>query len=100
MSWAASEIYDLLFHGIEHAELAIGNGDMVLMRIGIPGNLAGANVSSFTEPGKALVVAIDRMGTATIPDADATFQEGDVAHIIVARDSVNVIRERLEGDDG
>ena len=24
--WAAAEIYDLLFHGIEHTELSIGNG--------------------------------------------------------------------------
>jgi trk system potassium uptake protein TrkA len=96
--WAASEIYDLLFHGIEHAELAIGNGAMVLMRVGIPATLAGKPVASLAEPGKALVVAIDRMGTATIPDPKATFHEGDIAHIIVARDSLDLLRQRLGGD--
>lgn len=97
--WAASEIYDLLFHGIEHAELAIGNGDMVLMRIGIPARLAGEKVAALAEPGKAMVVALDRMGTATIPAPTATFQEGDVAHIIVARDAMQVIRDHLKGDE-
>ncbi len=99
VSWATSEIYDLLFHGIEHAELAIGNGDMVLMRIGIPTRLAGEKVAALAEPGKAMVVALDRMGTATIPSTDATFQEGDVAHIIVARDAMQLIRDHLKGDE-
>lgn len=96
--WAASEIYDLLFHGIEHAELAIGNGAMMLMRVGIPATLAGKPVSVLAEPGKALVVAVDRMGTPTIPEANATFHEGDIAHIIVARDSMDALRERLGGE--
>lgn len=95
--WASSEIYDLLFHGIEHAELAIGNGDMVLLRIEIAAQLAGKEVAALAEPGKALVVAVDRMGTATIPGPGATFHEGDVAHIIVARDSIDALRVRMEG---
>ena len=94
---AASQIYDLLFHGIEHAELAIGNGAMVLLRVEIGAQLAGKEVSALAEPGKAMVVAVDRMGTASIPGAGATFQEGDVAHIIVARDSIEALRVRLEG---
>lgn len=97
--WAASEIYDLLFHGIEHAELAIGNGEMVLLRVEIGNHLAGHTVTSLSEPGKALVVAIDRMGTATIPGPAATFQEGDVAHIIVARNAIDALRARMEGHE-
>ena len=93
--WAAAEIYDLLFHGIEHNELSIGNGEMVMLRVEVGDHLAGRRVSSLTEPGKALVVAIDRMGNASIPAPDATFQEGDLAHIIVARDAIDALRERL-----
>jgi len=95
--WAASEIYDLLFHGIEHAELAIGNGAMVLMRVEIGAQMAGRLVKSLAEEGKALVVAIDRRGTPAIPGPQATFQEGDTAHIIVARDALDALRERLKG---
>lgn len=95
VQWASAEIYDLLFHGIEHAELAIGDGDMVLLRLDVPAHLAGKKVSMLSEPGKALVVALDRMGSATIPGPDATFQEGDVAHVIVRRDSIEILRSKL-----
>ncbi|MFA5891436.1 MAG: TrkA family potassium uptake protein [Actinomycetota bacterium] len=95
--WASSEIYDLLFHGIEHAELAIGNGEIVLLRIEIGAPLAGQRVETMTEPGKSMVVAIDRMGTPTIPMGGATFQEGDTAHIMVVRDYIETLRAQLEG---
>jgi trk/ktr system potassium uptake protein len=97
--WASSEIYDLLFHGIEHAELAIGSGDIVLLRVEIGAHLAGQPASALGEAGRSLVVAIDRMGTPTIPGPGATFQEGDVAHIIVARDAIDGLRLKLEGQD-
>lgn len=95
--WASSEIYDLLFHGIEHAELAIGNGEIVLLRIEVGAQLAGKRIETMTEPGRSLVVAIDRMGTPTIPVSGATFQEGDTAHIMVARDYIETLRAQLEG---
>jgi trk system potassium uptake protein len=95
VQWASAEIRDLLFHGIEHQELAIGDGDMVLLRLEIPEALAGRPVSHLSEPGGALVVAIDRMGKATIPGEGATFQEGDVAHVIVRREALDGLRARL-----
>ena len=97
--WASSEIYDLLFHGIEHAELAIGSGDIVLLRVEVGAHLAGQSVSALAEAGRSLVVALDRMGTPTIPGPGATFQEGDVAHIIVAREAIDGLRLKLEGQD-
>ena len=94
--WASAEIYDVLFHGIEHTELAIGSGDIVLLRIEVAAHLAGQMVSSLNEGGKSLVVAVDRMGTPVIPGSDACFQEGDVAHIAVARDAIDQLRAKLE----
>jgi len=97
--WAASEIYDLLFHGIEHAELAIGQGAMVLMRVEVPEHLAGTRVERLGEPGKAQVVAIDRRGVCSIPGPETTLQGGDVAHVIVERNSIDALRERLGEDE-
>ena len=94
--WAAAEIHDILFHGMEHAELALGNGDLVMLRVEIGSHLAGTLASALSEPGKSMVVAVDRMGTPTIPVEKSTFQEGDVAHIVVARDSIHSLREKLE----
>jgi trk system potassium uptake protein TrkA len=96
VKWAATQIYDLLFHGIEHEELAIGNGDMLLLRVEIGGNLAGHKVSAVEEEGKAKVVAIDRMGAPSMPAPGACFQEGDVAHVLASRDAIEGLRARLE----
>ena len=95
VKWASAEIYDLVFHGIEHQELAVGGGDMVILRMEVPKELAGQPVSTLTDTGKALVIAVDRMGSASIPGQDMTFQEGDVAHVIVQRDGIESLRERL-----
>jgi trk system potassium uptake protein TrkA len=95
VQWASAEIYDQLFHGIEHAEFSIGDGDMVLVRLEIPAELAGATVDSLGEDGRAMVVALDRMGGAIIPTPGLTFQEGDVAHVVVRRDSLDPLRDRL-----
>jgi len=95
VQWASAEIYDQLFHGIEHTELAIGDGDMVLLRLEVPADLAGQPVSELGEPGKALVVALDRMGSASIPSEGMTFQKGDIAHVIVRRDAIDELRARL-----
>ena len=95
VQWASAEIYDQLFHGIEHTELAIGDGEMVLVRLEIPTSLAGRAVSKLGDAGRAMVVAIDRMGGAVIPTDDVTFQEGDVAHVIVRRDALDAMRAKL-----
>ena len=96
VQWASAEIYDQVFHGIEHTELAIGDGDMVILRLEIPAELAGTKVSALGEEGRAMVVAVDRMGGAVIPADDLTFQQGDVAHVIVRRDSLEDLRARLK----
>jgi trk system potassium uptake protein TrkA len=96
VQWASAEIYDQVFHGIEHTELAIGDGDMVILRLEIPAELAGTKVSALGEEGRAMVVAVDRMGGAVIPADDLTFQQGDVAHVIVRRDSLEELRGRLK----
>ena len=96
VQWASAEIYDQLFHGIEHAEFSIGDGDMVLVRLEIPEELAGMPVESLGEAGRAMVVALDRMGGAVIPTPNLTFQQGDVAHVVARRDALESLRERLK----
>lgn len=96
VKWAATQIYELLFHGFEHAELDIGNGEMVLLRVEVPDNLAGRTIASIEEDGKARVMALDRNGTPTIPGPAATFQHGDVVHVAVARGEMENLRARLQ----
>jgi Trk K+ transport system NAD-binding subunit len=77
----------------------MGNGEMVLVRIDVPGAFAGRMVGSVNDPGRMLVVALDRMGKVTIPTEDSTFQEGDVAHIIVRREDLDDLRRRLAEEE-
>ncbi|MFN2641373.1 MAG: TrkA family potassium uptake protein, partial [Actinomycetota bacterium] len=95
VQWTSGEIYDMLFHGFEHAEMAFGGGEMILLRLDVPANLAGRQVDFLNEAQQANVVAVDRMGTATIPAAKATFQEGDVVHIVIRRDGIPLLREKM-----
>ncbi len=95
VQWTSGQIYDLLFHGFEHAELAFGTGEMMLLRIDVPANLAGRPAAFLNEPEQAHVVAVDRMGSPTIPNEKTTFQTGDVAHVVIRREGIPLLREKL-----
>lgn len=95
-TWAASEIFDQLFAQDAQAEHSLGNGDLVMLRLEIGAHMAGQKISSLNEEGTASVAALDRLGTTTIPTPSATFQAGDVAHVLVARDAIEALRARLE----
>lgn len=95
--WALTEIMTTLFHGVEQTELALGEGSMVMVRLDVPAALAGKPVSTLNEPAEALVTALDRMGRCVIPTSGATFQEGDVVHVVIRRESIDRLRQRLAG---
>lgn len=95
VQWASSEIYDVLFHGIEHVELAMGNGEMVLVRLDVPPALAGRPASALGDGKAYMLVAVDRLGSIMLPAPDVHFQEGDVAHVIVRRDALPLLREAI-----
>ncbi len=95
VQWTSGEIYDTIFGGFEHADMAFGGGDMILVRLEIPANLAGRSTDFLSEGGQALVVAINRMGKTTLPKSGGTFQEGDVAHVVILRDGIPLLKEKL-----
>lgn len=95
VQWTSGQIYDLLFHGFEHAEMAFGGGEMMLLRLDVGANLAGRLAGFLNEPQQAHVVAIDRMGTPSIPNEKTTFQTGDVVHIVIRREGIPLLREKL-----
>jgi Trk K+ transport system NAD-binding subunit len=44
---------------------------------------------SFDVPGRARIVAVSRLGSATIPTDELVAQEGDIVHIAVGTADVN-----------
>jgi trk system potassium uptake protein TrkA len=90
--WAAKQIQYLLFHGREEMKESFAGGSLLHLQRTIPDHLVGKPVASIEAEGSIEVIGVDRGGSGFIPNASSTFQEGDVAHFVVARDAL----ERLD----
>ena len=93
--WAAKQILLMLFHAREELKESLAGGDLFRMRVQVPPHLVGKPVSHLSSAGKVLVAAVDRGGSGFLPEERSTFQEGDVAHVIVAQDALDVVDELL-----
>ena len=94
--WAAKQILMILFHAREELKESLAGGELFRMRIEIPPHLVGKPVSKFGAEGKLRVIAVDRGGKGFIPGKDSTFQNGDVAHVIVHHDAIDTVDEFLQ----
>jgi trk system potassium uptake protein len=95
VKWTAKQIMLMLFHPREEMHESLGGGDLFRMRIDVPKHLVGQPASTLESPGKVVVVGVDRGGKGFIPDKSSTFQEGDVAHVVVHRDALDTLDELL-----
>src|SRR5881392_279663 len=87
VAWSVSQIEFLLFHGREQLKEAFAGGNLMDYRLVIPEHLTGRPISSVQAPGSILVAGVERGGTGFIPVEGSTFQEGDVAHFVLTKDS-------------
>lgn len=87
--WAAKQIQFLLFHGKEEMRDTLAGGSLLLMQIVVPDHLVGRKISDLAAEGEILVVGVDRGGSGFIPKEKSTFQEGDIAHVMVHKDALN-----------
>jgi len=95
VKWTAKQIMLMLFHSRDEMRESLGGGDLFQMRVEIPSHLVGHPVSSLSSEGKVLVVGVDRGGKGFIPAPSSTFQEGDVAHVVVHRDALDMLDDLL-----
>lgn len=94
--WAAKQIQFLLFHGKEEMTDTIAGGSLLLVQITVPEHLVGKKVEEVTSEGKIEVIGVDRGGSGFIPIPGSTFQDGDVAHTIVHKDSLTQLETLLQ----
>ncbi len=92
-TWAVSKIEDLLFHRALDVQLSFGNGEVELIRVAIPAGLYGKAVGDITINGELEVVVITRRGRSFIPILGTTFEEGDIARMVVSRGAVSRLEE-------
>jgi trk system potassium uptake protein TrkA len=94
--WAAKQILMMLHHPREELKESLAGGEVFRMRVDVPPHLIGKPVSALGAEGKVLVAAVDRGGKGFIPEARSTFQEGDIAQLIVHRDALDTVDELLQ----
>ncbi|TMK79424.1 MAG: TrkA family potassium uptake protein [Actinobacteria bacterium] len=87
--WAAQQIQFLLFHGKDELKESFAGGALLHLQRDVPDHLVGKAVSSVEADGAVRVIGVDRGGSGFIPVASSTFQEGDIAHMVVARVSLD-----------
>jgi trk system potassium uptake protein len=94
--WSTMQIQYLLFHGKEEMKESFAGGALVHIQLPVPDHLVGKPVSSLEEEGTIEVIGVDRGGTGFIPVSSSTFQQGDVAHIVVAPDTMGRLNVLLQ----
>ena len=93
--WAVRQIMLMLFYAREEIKESLAGGTLVRMRLQVPSHLVGKPVSSFAVEGRILVAGVDRGGQGFIPVRSSTFQDGDLAHLIVHRDAMEELDQLL-----
>jgi trk system potassium uptake protein TrkA len=94
--WAASRIMFLLFHGTEEVKESFAGGALLHIQRDIPDHLTGKPVSSAESKGEVEVIGVERGGSGFIPAPGATFQQGDVAHFVIATGAVDKLDTLLQ----
>jgi trk system potassium uptake protein TrkA len=94
--WSAQQIQYLLFHGKEELKESFAGGSLLHLQLPVPDHLVGKAISSLEEEGIIEVVGVDRGGAGFIPVRSSTFQQGDVAHFVVARDALDQLHILLQ----
>lgn len=94
--WGVKQMILMLTHPREEIRESLAAGDLFRMRIEIPPHLVGKPVSRLAAEGRILVAGVDRGGSGFIPVPSSTFQAGDVAHLIVHKDALELLDELLE----
>jgi trk system potassium uptake protein TrkA len=94
--WAASRIMFLLFHGEEDVKESFAGGALLHVQREIPDHLTGKPIGSVESKGEVEVIGVERGGSGFIPAPGATFQQGDVAHFVIATAAVDKLDILLE----
>ena len=93
--WGIKQIQLMLFHDRQEIRETIAGGDLVRMRVPVPGHLVGKKAVSLNVEGRLIVVGVSRGGGGLIPSADSTLQEGDYLAVIMAKDGMDLLDEVL-----
>jgi trk system potassium uptake protein TrkA len=94
-NWGAERIVQVLSHTELDVWITFGHGEVSLIQLETPQQLAGRNVMQLNVPGEVMVVSITRNDKAFIPSSGSEFQEGDIIHLAVLSSAMERLEEML-----
>src|SRR5262249_37504133 len=99
VSWTTDQVMRRLLPGAHPADWTDGSGRISLVERDLPAAWAGRPLTELNQPGRFLVVAVTRLGTARVAEPDLIGQEGDVLHLMADAAALDALQARLSGDD-
>jgi trk system potassium uptake protein len=99
VSWTTDQVMRRLLPGAHPSDWTDGSGRISLVERDLPAAWAGRALADLNQPGRFLVVAVTRLGTARVAEPDLIGQEGDVLHLMADASALDALQARLSGDD-
>ncbi len=97
--WGVKQIQLMLFHDRQEVREALGGGDLLRLRIPVDGHLVGTRPTDLNADGTILVAGVSRGGSGFIPTADSTLQSGDYLVVMISKDGLDLLDEKLARED-
>jgi trk system potassium uptake protein len=94
-TWGVKQIQLMLFHDRQEVRESMGGGDILRVRVPVPKHLVGRSATAVNVDGKLLVAGVSRGGHGFIPTEGSTLQEGDFLAVMLAKDALEMLDERL-----
>jgi trk system potassium uptake protein len=93
--WGANKIKELICHSDINTQVSLGNGEVEIIEVEVPPQIAGFRSDKINVPGEIMVVSITRLGRAFVPVVGTIINDGDLLHIAVAASSVPQLKRIL-----
>jgi trk system potassium uptake protein TrkA len=96
VSWTTDQVLRRLLPAEQPNDWIDPSARVSLVERVLPARWAGKKLAPLNEPGRFVLAAVTRLGTAQIAGAKLVGQEGDVLHFMVDVTAIDALRERLE----
>jgi trk system potassium uptake protein TrkA len=96
VSWTTDQVLRRLLPAEQPHDWIDPSARVSLVERVLPARWGGKKLAPLNEPGRFVLAAVTRLGTAQIAGAKLVGQEGDVLHFVVDVTALDALRERLE----
>jgi len=94
--WGAQRVEELLLSPLQKMVYSAGNGEVEVYEVIIPEEWDGRTLGELLDPLKGCYpVAISRAGRASLPEAEAILQTGDLLNVSSTFDDIGALTARL-----